>query len=219
MSNERVQFNLTERFAAPLPEFYRRRIVFWKDEDREFEKDVDELNLEGVKIIKLTGTNNFAVKKLLLHDDLESDYLVYCPITYTSDEDNWLQDIEYYSEPFRADFISMQMDELNIAPSAAMRKTVKLYAKFFDSKERIQIYRILIADGKHNGLLPAPRNHAIVNNHIGVAQFSAMRTVAVAAASRQDQAKSRCQQKRKVLFQEIHRFRLLSLIAYPVISV
>lgn len=55
MSNERVQFNLTERFAAPLPEFYRRRIIFWKDEDREFEKDIDELNLEGVKIIKLNG--------------------------------------------------------------------------------------------------------------------------------------------------------------------
>ncbi len=142
MSNERVQFNLTERFAAPLPEFYRRRIIFWKDEDREFEKDIDELNLEGVKIIKLTGTNNFAVKKLLLHDDLDSNYLIYCPITYTSDEDNWLQDIEYYSEPFRADFISMQMDELNIAPSAAMRKTVKLYAKFFDSKERIQKLRV-----------------------------------------------------------------------------
>ena len=88
MSNERVQFNLTERFAAPLPEFYRRRIVFWKDEDREFEKDVDELNLEGVKIIKLTGTNNFAVKKLLLHDDLDSNYLIYCPITYTGDEDS-----------------------------------------------------------------------------------------------------------------------------------
>ena len=69
MSNERVQFNLTERFAAPLPEFYRRRIIFWKDEDREFEKDVDELNLEGVKIIKLTGTNNFAVKNPLSHDD------------------------------------------------------------------------------------------------------------------------------------------------------
>lgn len=125
MSTESIQFNLRERFAAPLPEFYRRRIVFWKDEDREFEKDVDELNLEGVKIIKLTGTNNFAVKKLLLHDDLDSNYLIYCPITYTSDEDNWLQDIEYYSETFRADFISMQMDELNIAPSAAMRKTVK----------------------------------------------------------------------------------------------
>ena len=111
MSIESIQFTLRERFAAPLPEFYRRRIIFWKDEDREFEKDVDELNLEGVKIIKLTGTNNFAVKKLLLHDDLDSNYLIYCPITYTGDEDNWLQDIEYYSEPFRADFISMQMEE------------------------------------------------------------------------------------------------------------
>ena len=35
----------------------------------------------------------------------------------------------------------MQMEELNIAPSAAMRKTVKLYAKFFDSKERCQKLR------------------------------------------------------------------------------
>ena len=87
MSTESIQFNLRERFAAPLPEFYRRRIIFWKDEDREFEKDVDGLNLEGVKIIKLTGTNNFAVKKLLLHDDLDSNYLIYCPITYTGDED------------------------------------------------------------------------------------------------------------------------------------
>ena len=141
MPNERVQFNLTERFAAPLPEFYRRRIVFWKDEDREFEKDVDELSLDGVKIIKLTDTNNFAVKKLLLHDDLDSNYLIYCPITYTDDQEDWLQDIEYYSEVFRADFISMQMDELNITPSAAMRKTVKLYAKFLENKERRQKLR------------------------------------------------------------------------------
>ena len=70
MSNERVQFNLTERFAAPLPEFYQRRIIFWQDEDREFEPMLDELSIPNVTIIKLTGTNNFAVKKLLLHDDL-----------------------------------------------------------------------------------------------------------------------------------------------------
>lgn len=141
MSTKSIHFSLRERFTAPLPEFYCRRIIFWKDEDREFEKDVDELNLEGIRIIKLTGTNNFAVKKLLLHDDLDSNYLIYCPITYADDEDNWLQDIEYYSETFRADFISMQMDELNITPSAAMRKTVKLYAKFLENKERRQKLR------------------------------------------------------------------------------
>lgn len=136
MPNERIQFTLRERFAAPLPEFYRRRIVFWADPEREFERDIDELHLDGVHIVKLTGTNNFAVKKLLLHDDLENDYLVYSPLSYADVQDNWLQDIEYYSEIFRADFVSMQMEELNIEPSAAMRKAVKLYAKFLESEER-----------------------------------------------------------------------------------
>lgn len=136
MPNKRIQFTLRERFAAPLPEFYRRRIVFWKDEEREFEHDIDELDLPGVKIVKLTGSNNFSVKKLLLHDDLEGDYLIYSPLTYADEQDNWLQDIEYYSEVFRADFVSMQMDELNIEPTAVMRKSVKLYAKFLENQER-----------------------------------------------------------------------------------
>lgn len=136
--NERVVSSLVERFAAPLPEFYRRRIIFWKDEDREFEEEIDGLELPEVKLVKLTGSNHFAVKKLLLHDDLESNFLIYCPITYEKQQDDWLQDIELYSEEFRADLVSMQMEELGIAPSAAMRKTVKLYAKFFENKERRQ---------------------------------------------------------------------------------
>ena len=141
MSIESINFTLSERFSAPLPEFYRRRIIFWKDEEREFERDIDELQLDGVHIVKLTGTNNFAVKKLLLHDDLDGNYLIYSPIAYADEQDNWLQDIEYYSEIFRADFISMQMEELHIEPSAAMRKTVKLYAKFLENRERCQKLR------------------------------------------------------------------------------
>ena len=141
MANERIQFALRERFQAPLRDFYTRRIIFWKDPEREFERDVDELELGPVKIVKLSGCNNFAVKKLLLKDDPDSDFLVYCPLSYDDVQENWLLDIELYSEEFRADFISMQMEELNIAPSAIMRKTVKLYAKFLDSKERRQKLR------------------------------------------------------------------------------
>ena len=37
--------DLNRRFAAPLPEFYRRRIIFWYDEDREFEDKIDEIEL------------------------------------------------------------------------------------------------------------------------------------------------------------------------------
>ena len=36
MQNEKVQWELKQRFAAPLPEFYRRSIIFWRDEDRDF---------------------------------------------------------------------------------------------------------------------------------------------------------------------------------------
>lgn len=136
MSIESIQYALSERFAAPLPEFYQRRIVFWQDEEREFEAVVDELDLPGVEIIKLTGSNNFEVKKLLLHDDLTSNFLIYNPFSYENSKDNWLRDIELFSEEYRADYISMLMSELNVTSSPAMRKTVKLYAKFLDSKER-----------------------------------------------------------------------------------
>ena len=137
MSTESIQFALNERFAAPLPEFYQRRIVFWQDEDREFEEMLDEIQIHDVKIIKLTGTNNFAVKKLLLHDDLTSNYLIYNPFSYDQQQDNWLRDIELFSEEYRADYFSMLMDELSIAATPAMRKVVKLYATFWGNKERV----------------------------------------------------------------------------------
>jgi hypothetical protein len=45
MLSETIKQRLAERFAAPLPEFHKRRIVFWHDEDGEFADAVDELDL------------------------------------------------------------------------------------------------------------------------------------------------------------------------------
>ena len=137
MLSETIKLRLAERFAAPLSEFHKRRIVFWHDEDGEFADEIDDLNLPGVNIVKLTGRNNFAVKKLLSADDLTGDYLVYDPLAYEKDgRDDWMLDIKLYSEEFRADLVSLQMEELLVEPSSAMRKTMKLYAKFLDNKDR-----------------------------------------------------------------------------------
>jgi hypothetical protein len=137
MLSETIKLRLSERFGAPLPEFYKRRIVFWHDEDSEFAEQVDGLGLPAVKVVKLTGRNNFAVKKLLSIDDIDSDYLVYDPLSYMKDlKDDWLLDVRLYSEEFRADLVSFQMEELLVEPSSAMRKTMKLYAKFLESKDR-----------------------------------------------------------------------------------
>ena len=52
-------------------------IIFWYDEDKEFEDKLDEVVLENAKVIALTGNNAFSVKKLLSVDDLTTNYLVY----------------------------------------------------------------------------------------------------------------------------------------------
>ena len=70
MDTDKVIQDLNRRFAAPLPEFYRCRIIFWYDEDKEFKDKLDEVVLENTKVIALTGNNTFSVKKLLSVDDL-----------------------------------------------------------------------------------------------------------------------------------------------------
>ena len=112
MDADKIIQDLNRKFAAPLPEFYKRRIVVWYDEDREFEDQIDSLTIIGAKILKLTGSNNFYAKKLLAVDDPTGSYLVYCPLSYETEEDDWLLDVELYGEEFRADQISMWMDEM-----------------------------------------------------------------------------------------------------------
>lgn len=135
--NMNIEKTLKERFSAPLADNYKRRIIFWQDPEEEFSSFVDELRLDGVKILKLTGKNNFAAKMLLLETDPESDYLVYNPVSYSDIRDNWLLDIELYSEEFRADLISMRMQELDMPSTIQFRKAVKSYSKFFENKERV----------------------------------------------------------------------------------
>ena len=127
---------LNRRFAAPLPEFYKRRIIVWVDQDCEFADKLDEITLDDAKIVALTGCNNFSVKKLLAVDDPDSNYLVYRPFAYKSDEDNWLLDIELYGEEFHADLVSMWMDEMGIPQTPALRSVFKQYRKFFNAQNR-----------------------------------------------------------------------------------
>ena len=39
---EKIAQDLNRRFWMPIPEFYKRRINFWYDDDREFEDKVED---------------------------------------------------------------------------------------------------------------------------------------------------------------------------------
>lgn len=136
MDTEKVTQDLNRRFSAPLPEYYHRRIIFWHDEDREFEDKLDEIQLDNAKLVVLTGNNTFMVKKLLGSDDPTGNYLVYNPLSFDKPDDDWLMDVKLYSEEFRADLISMWMDEIGLSSNFTMRKQMKHYRKFFNAKER-----------------------------------------------------------------------------------
>lgn len=134
---EKVLEELKRRFAEPVPEFYKRHIIFWHDEEHEFSDRIDEIAIDGVKVVTLTGNNSFALKKLLAKDDVDSHYLVYCPVVFENDEDNWLLNIELYSgEPFRADIYSIWLEEMGLVAQENLRILLKKYHKFFNAKER-----------------------------------------------------------------------------------
>ncbi len=136
MDTDKIIQELNQRFAAPLPDFYKRRIIFWHDEEREFADKLDDICLQNAKLIELTGSNTYTVKKLLCADDLTSNYLVYTPLTFDKPDDDWLINVELYSEEFRADLISVWMDEMHLPATQVVRSQVKQYRKFFHAASR-----------------------------------------------------------------------------------
>lgn len=164
MDSEKVIQDLNQRFAHPLPEFYKRRIIFWYDEEREFEDKLNEIILNDATVIVLTGANYFAVKKMLGVEKTTDNYVVYCPFSYERPEDDWLLDLKLYSEEYRADLISNWMDEMELPKTVALREKVKEYRKFF----RATVRRERIAKQKNTPSVPKQLDLAVMGALAGI---------------------------------------------------
>ncbi len=125
-----------------------RKIVFWYDDDAAYAEEVDQMQLAGdSKVIKLTGSNSFATKLLLEHQDLNTNYLVYAPFARPEDKENSLVDIFYYSEHFYSDKLIQLMGEMNIPPEC--QDEVKKYKKFW-AGNNLQKFKSLEVDNYTN---------------------------------------------------------------------
>ncbi len=94
MAIEDIKKELEQRFAEPLDEFYKRRIIFWNDEDGDFKDEINDLELSNAKVLILNDTNQFESKRILSSLDLDSNYLVYNPLI--SNIENDLYDTTYF---------------------------------------------------------------------------------------------------------------------------
>ncbi|MCK9268711.1 MAG: BREX-1 system phosphatase PglZ type A, partial [Alkaliphilus sp.] len=113
----------------------KRNIVFWYDGDGEFIKDIDRLNLDNAKILKLADNNAFYVKYILEKEDTGSNYLLYSPLPKPNPRDNWLLDTLKYSVDFSTDKATLIMRDFGVK-DPSLRGVFKKYLKFFDNKER-----------------------------------------------------------------------------------
>lgn len=146
MELEDIIQELDRRFDLPLREYYERRIIFWQDPEGEFREEIAGVKLQNAKVLVLTGRNAFLAKKLLSHDDITSNYLVYVPFAYERQEDNWLLDLELMSDSFRADLVSMWMSEMKMPDEVPYRKLFKKYRKFFNAAARRDKFAAMMAD-------------------------------------------------------------------------
>ena len=147
MEIDKIKEMLEYRFSLTTELPQKRHIIFWYDSKKEFKDLIDELNLTDVKIIKLTKsadkkgdaiyTNIFKTKYTLEVIDTESNYLIYSEYPRAIDSENYLLDIEKYSEFFEADKSAMIVEELKLdRTNYRFGEIIREYSSFFANKER-----------------------------------------------------------------------------------
>lgn len=125
-----------------------RQIVFWYDNNGENETTLDSLALpSNIKVHKLTGRNNLLTKKLLEHDDLESNYIIYASFEKPEPIDNWFLDTQFYSKEFSVDEVANLCSEFEVYDIDA-KNIFKEHLKFFNSRERVNKFSKILPSNK-----------------------------------------------------------------------
>lgn len=138
MNMNQITSALTELFQEPLKEWEERKIIFWVDTNEEFTDEIEQMELENVKIHTLTNRNQFYTKHLLEEEDPASSYLIYTNLELDK-EDNWLADTVLYSKTFYADRISLLVADL--AMESSFKQVLKKHEKFFNNRERFRKFK------------------------------------------------------------------------------
>ena len=111
-----------------------RKIIFWYDVPANFKDDIASDSYDCCRIL-VCEKNEFAIKKIIEHEDVESNFLVYIPFEKPADSENWLLDILMYSEEYYADTVALTMRRLGLT-NTDLRRVIERYAKFFDAESR-----------------------------------------------------------------------------------
>ena len=123
--------------------FGEQRVVFWHDPQDEYRDALDDLDLDGVTLIRIDN-DEYAVKNRLLQVDPTGRFLVYRSSVPQADIDNWLLDLELAYGVFTADRGALVAKELGL-DAEGVEAVVSAHQKFFDSGQRVTALKALLS--------------------------------------------------------------------------
>lgn len=138
MSQQRVIESLSSMFTT-------HAVVFWHDVDAEFSGTVDALELDGVRLVRLDSTPAFQVK-LDIERNPGQRWLMYSTQPEPDPSKDWLLDVRLRAKSFRADSVSILLDELGLS-TQSLRTHLKDRHKFLRSKDRVDRLKRLVLPG------------------------------------------------------------------------
>ncbi|MFN5204590.1 MAG: BREX-1 system phosphatase PglZ type A [Pseudanabaena sp.] len=147
MNSDRIKTSIENIFQEDRrwshQPYKSRRIVFWYDPEKQFQDIFDQLQFTSESTAETTpeiikyqlGDNAFTTKYHLLIKHPDQNFLIYAPFKEPAPEDNWLIDIQLYSQTFSADPAAMLFADLNFH-QRSLENIIRQHLKFFDSRKR-----------------------------------------------------------------------------------
>lgn len=139
MNLKEVHRVLQDCFQKELTNGRKRHIVFWYDEEGEFINDIDDIQLDHVRIWKVTDHNLFATKYEAEKKDPTSHFLLYTNRPKPIPQEDWLYDLYQVGQEFATDKITVIMRELGIT-NDRLKESFRAYKTFFNNKSRLQTF-------------------------------------------------------------------------------
>ncbi len=115
-----------------------RVIIFWIDHEKKYSDTIETHEVSNFKILRHTKNNQFQLKKTIEIDEPEINFIIYRDEVIAENE-NWLLDIELYSDKFSPDALALFMEELEVRKS--LEDKFRKYSKFFENEKRKEQFR------------------------------------------------------------------------------
>lgn len=138
MSHQRLLESLSALFTT-------QPAVFWHDVEAEFTSAVDNLQLDGVQLVRLDDTPALRIK-LDIERTPNQRWLIYSAKPEPEPAKDWLLDVRMRSKSFRADSTSILLEDLGLT-TQGLRQHLKERTKFLRAKDRVDRLKRMVLPG------------------------------------------------------------------------